>query len=71
MTNIEPDWHIFIENKSLFTLPEDEIEFIKNNLDIEKYLDILQDTFEKNWMNKVPEGFTSNDVTMPEIYLDV
>lgn len=71
VTNIEPTWHMFIENGSLFTLPDEEIQFIKDNLDIEKYLDLLQDMFEKNWMNKVPEKFTTNDVTIPEIYYDV
>lgn len=71
VTNIERDWHIFIENQSLYTLDKKEIDFILDNIDLDKYLSLVQDTFEKNWMNKVPETFISNDVTIPEAFLDV
>lgn len=71
VTNIERDWHIFIENQSLYTLDKEEVDFILDNIDLDKYLSLVQDTFEKNWMNKVPENFISNDVTIPEAFLDV
>ena len=54
VTNIESDWYMFIQNKSLRDLSEDEYNFIIDNIDIEKYLTLVEDCFIKNWYNKTP-----------------
>ena len=71
ITNIETNWFMYIENHSLFYLSDAQIDFIKQNLDLEKYLNLFQDAFEKNWMNNISDDQLDNYVTMPEIYLDV
>lgn len=71
VTNIEPNWNIFIENKSLFTLPKEEISYLLENIDKEKYLNLLQDSFEKNWKNTLPEGVSENKATRKDIYDDI
>lgn len=55
VTNIEYDWYILIENRNLSELTDAERQFIIDNLDYDKYLEILSDGFKKNWQNTVPE----------------
>lgn len=54
VTNIEDDWYMLVMNKDLHTMDESELNFIKENLDYDKYLQLLKECFEKNWMNKLP-----------------
>lgn len=54
VTKIETDWDMYVQNKSLFHLTDEEIDFIINNLDMEKYLLLLKEAYEDNWMNKTP-----------------
>ena len=55
VTNIEPDWYVKIINTDLHYITQEEFEFIKNNLDYEKYLDKLADVYENSWRNHIPE----------------
>ena len=55
VTNIEPDWYIKIINNDLHYLTQTDFDFIKNNLDYEKYLDKLATTYENSWRNHVPD----------------
>lgn len=51
--NLDSKIPVFIQNKDLRQLDQTEIDFIKNNIDINHYLWLLQHTFEESWMNKV------------------
>lgn len=55
VTNIEEDWYMYIQNKALEDLTDEEVEFIIDNLDLDKYLSLLRDCFERNWRNIIPE----------------
>lgn len=52
--NLEENWCMYICNKNLSYLPQEQIQFILNNLDYEKYLIILRKSFMDNWHNIVP-----------------
>lgn len=54
ITNIEPNWFIYIQNRALDELSEEELTFIIEHLDYEKYLKLLCGKFDKNWRNKRP-----------------
>ena len=54
VTNIEPSWNILVLNQDLHLLPQSEIDHIVANLDMDKYLKLLDDAYTRNWMNKVP-----------------
>ena len=56
VTNIEPEWSMRIENASLYDLTDEEINTIVENLDLGKYLSLLNTTYTNNWMNKLPEA---------------
>lgn len=53
VSGIGSDWHVYIENRSLFLLSEEEKQLLINNLDMDVYLQLLADSFNKNWSNKV------------------
>lgn len=54
VTNIEDTWHMYIQNRSLFHLNEEESNFILENLDYTKYLQLLKKDYTENWMNQTP-----------------
>lgn len=54
VTGIDSEWNILIENRDLHGMTEDERKEIIDNLDIEKYLQMLNDAYTRNWMNHVP-----------------
>lgn len=56
VTNIDDSWYIFIQNKNLNYMSKEEIDFIIDNLDFDKYLSLLEHAFEENWRNHVPES---------------
>ena len=55
VTNIESEWYMLICNEDLYNMPHEQVQFIKNNIDLDKYLALLKKSFEQNWMNVVPE----------------
>lgn len=55
VTNVDPEWQMFIQNKDLNYLSDEEVTFILDNLDYEKYLYLLNNAYEKSWRNLVPE----------------
>ena len=55
ITNLEDSWYMRIENRDLSNMTDDERHEIIENLDIDKYLLLFQDCFEKNWRNELPE----------------
>lgn len=61
VTNVEDTWYMFVQNKDLNYLSDEEYKFIIDNLDYEKYLKLLRDCFDKNWRNHMPEGYHEDD----------
>ena len=53
ITGYEPEWYLRIDNRDLYELSTDEIFEIVNNLDLDKYVDMVGEKFMKNWMNKI------------------
>lgn len=56
INSIEEAWYMYIQNNDLYRMSEAEIAFIMENIDYEKYLALLRNSYEKNWRNKVPTG---------------
>lgn len=54
ITNLDPSWCMRIENRALCDIPDNEIQDLIENLDIEKYLELFKNGFEKNWRNITP-----------------
>ena len=54
INSLDENWYMFICNRNLYELSDDEKRFITDNLDIEKYLSLLQNSFEENWRNILP-----------------
>lgn len=52
---IEDSWYIYVNNSDLYYMTQNEIDDILDNLDYNKYLALLHDTFENNWRNMTPE----------------
>ena len=59
ITNFSSQWYAFISNKSLYDMAPEEIKFIKDNIDYDKYLMLLRITYENNWANNSPEHMFS------------
>lgn len=54
VTGISPKLNILIDNHNLSELSKSEQNYILDNLDLKAYLDMLDSSYTKNWMNKVP-----------------
>lgn len=61
VSGIGVDWDIYIENRSLFELSDEEKQLLINNLDMEKYLLLLGESFDKNWSNAASCAEESDD----------
>lgn len=61
VSGINPDWYIYIENRSLFELTDEEAQILINNLDIDAYLTLIAESYNKNWANI--EGERDTDAT--------
>ncbi len=54
LNSIGDTWCMFIENHALESMTEEQRRFIRENIDMEKYVDLLEDCYEKNWRNHMP-----------------
>lgn len=61
VTNIELEWNMLIENHSLNLMTDAELDAIYSRLDMDKYLKLLADSFEKNWRNKIPDHIITDE----------
>lgn len=52
---IESEWYLLIENNDLHLMSQESINEILDNLDYDKYLSLLRNSFEENWFNLTPE----------------
>lgn len=51
----ESEWYMLVENNDLHMMSKERINEILDNLDYEKYLQLLRHSFEENWFNESPE----------------
>lgn len=68
---MESDWRIKICNEDLHIMPQNKIDEIFDNIDYEKYLVLLRDSFEKNWKNKKPEIKESDNNKPINLFADI
>lgn len=61
VTGIEPEWNMLIENHSLNLMSDAELDSIYSRLDLDKYLELFADSFEKNWRNQVPDHIITDE----------
>ena len=52
---LESEWYVLIENNDLHLMSQECINDILDNLDYDKYLSLLHNSFEENWFNTTPE----------------
>jgi len=64
ITRISPDWYMRICNQDLNTLTKEQQEEIIQNIDLEKYLQLLEETYENNWKNDLSyrERYTEEEL---------
>lgn len=55
VTDIDPEWYILIENHSLAELEPDYRKWILDNLDLDKYAEIMAGKYNDNWKNVIPK----------------
>ena len=51
VSGIDADWYVYIENRSLFELSDDEKQLLIDNLNIDNYLTLMSESFNNNWSN--------------------
>lgn len=56
ISGLEDSWYIRVDNRDLHYLTQDEINDILDNIDYDKYLELLRDSFNKNWRNVTPDA---------------
>ena len=49
--SLPPEFKIFVMNKSLASLNEEETDMLLNNLDMDKYLPLLESKYITDWSN--------------------
>lgn len=54
INGVDESWPIYIQNRALDQLSEEETDFIISNLDIDRYLYLLKMAYENNWKNEMP-----------------
>ncbi|MDE5861513.1 MAG: hypothetical protein K2H28_04900, partial [Ruminococcus sp.] len=82
ITDVDPKWYMYVDNRNLEYIPEDEVDFIIANLDYGKYLYLLAKTFDgatidqngkkgnsKGWRNKPPFAEPTADIR--EFIMDI
>lgn len=74
ISGIAPNWHMKIYNHDLHVAPEEEIIDIMANLDMNVYLSMFRNTFNKSWRNmtaddvksKIPEMLGASDILLSD-----
>lgn len=55
VSRIGLDWHVLIKNESINHYSKDQAYNLLDKLDINRYIDLLESTYNNNWMNKIDE----------------
>lgn len=55
INGIEEDWNILIVNDDLTLYDESQIQSLLDRLDYDKYLELMQGTYERSWYNPRPD----------------
>jgi len=66
VVNIEENWNMYVCNKDLHLLSSEEVQFIEENIDLEKYLKLVRKSYTDNWKNHIPGEEFSADETEEE-----
>lgn len=61
ITGVEEEWYMLVNNNDLHYLTQDQINNILDNLDYDKYLSLLRNSYENNWLNATPEEETADN----------
>ena len=62
VSGIDAEWYVYIENRSLFELTDEEKQALIDNLDMDCYLTLFASSFNKNWANgKFASSDDAND----------
>lgn len=56
VTNIDPEWYMLVCNESIKHMSPERIKEIASQIDLQKYLTLLKNAFENNWMNHLPSN---------------
>lgn len=64
VSGIEADWYVYIENRSLFEMSEADRQLLINNLNIDNYLTLLTESFDRNWSNTCVAEDDDEDVAV-------
>ena len=54
VTGIETTWRMLVENGDLHEMSHEDLAEIRDNLDLDAYLSLLEKAYTDNWMNVVP-----------------
>lgn len=62
VSGIELSWYVYIENRSLYEISEEEKRLLIANLNIDNYLTLISESFDRNWSNTyASDGGDDND----------
>lgn len=56
IANVDPSWHIYIENSDLHAIDITYAKQIIDSLDLNIYLNLVKTTYENSWQNKLPNN---------------
>lgn len=62
ITKVDPEWNMLILNRSLYELSLDELDALAENINMEAYLQLLENEFEGLWRNHQPETAKDSEV---------
>lgn len=62
ITGVEESWYMYICNENLHDMSQEKINYILDNLDYDKYLTLLKDSFENNWRNMTPDDIIAAEL---------
>ncbi|MET0885667.1 MAG: hypothetical protein ABWX92_04380, partial [Mycetocola sp.] len=70
ISGIDPAWNILIENGDLLCMEESKLRELLGCLDLDAYLDMLVNVYEKNWMNSAEDAGDALTNATPEDYAE-
>ena len=70
VTGLEDNWCVYVKNNDLHLMTDEEIDEILDKIDYDKYLTMLKDSYESNWMNNVPIEEKEEEIVVPKLFED-
>lgn len=56
INKVDPEWNMLILNRSLYELSPDELDALAENINMDAYLQLLENEFEGLWRNHLPNA---------------